>query len=321
MATTSPTQVQPSAAVEIERLGFDWKEISQFDLNRLDPERRVQVREPSHYAPRENVDQFAIQMGETVFPPIVVTADDWIVDGNTRVGARLKRKEKYTPALVLDASYTGASPKQQNMLHALAATLNAMGGERLSAKETRAVTIRLVSLGWKSEQIGRAIGVKASGVSAVKQELAAQDKLKRVGMDTNGALKGASLRALGNSQVLALNDVPFRELASLAADAGFNAKEIQTTAKAAKALGSDEAALETIKSLRDENKDRIQEHRLTGQGKPPASRKLRQWLGNVTKYVGHEHDLIETDPGNFDKHRETLDQAIAVLTEVRRLQG
>jgi hypothetical protein len=326
MAIASPTQPHFSPAItEIERLGFEWYEEAQYPLEKLDTtgkeNRRVQVREGKHYAPRETVQQFAVMMGETPFPPIVVTEDAFIVDGNTRIGARVLRKEKLTPAIVLRASFDAGSPKQKNLLHALAATLNSMGGVRLTAKETRDVTRRLVALGWKAEQIGRAIGIRAAGVTQVKQELAAETKLKHVGLDVNGAAKGASLRALGNKDVLVLNDVPYRELATLAVEAGFNASEIRSAAKAAKALGSDEEALETITALRQENKDRIREHDLTGHGRPPLSRRLRQWLGNVTKYQGHEQELVETDPSNHGKHTEVLDTAIAVLTEIRRLQG
>lgn len=317
-ATSAPAK--PTAVVEIERLGFGWTEVADYDLTRLSPDRRVQVRESTHYAPKDSVERYAIQMGEVAFPPIVVTSDDWIVDGNTRVGARLKRKEKFTPALVLDVAYKGGSEKQQAELHALAATLNQTNGVPLTAKETREVASKLVALGWKTEQIGRAIGAKPSTVTQVKREIAAATKLGRVGLDPNGAMKGASLRALGAEKVVALNDVPFRELASLAADAGFNAGEITGTAKELRDLGSDTGAVDRVKALRVEMGDRIKERELTGVGKPPKSRQLRQHLGFVTKFVGQEQELLETDPNVNAMHIEALTASIAVLTEVLRLQ-
>lgn len=320
MTSTSATQAKPTAAGEIERLGFDWTEVADFDLTRLSPDRRVQVRETKHYAPKENVEQFAVMMGETPFPPIVVTQDDWIVDGNTRVGAREKRKEKFCSAIVLDVPYTGASAKQQSMLHALAATLNQMGGERLTQREIREVAARLIQLDWKPEQIGRAIGVKQSTVTAVKREIQAADRLRKVGLDPNGAVKGASLRALGTKEPLALNDVPYRELATLAGDAGLNAGEITSTAKDARTTGSDDGALELISNLRAEYGDRIRDVELTGSGKPPVSRRLRQHLGFVTKFEGREQELLETDPQVNESHVQALRTSIAILTEVLRMQ-
>lgn len=320
MANTSATQTKPSAVVEIERLGFGWTEVAQFDLTRLSPEHRVQVREVTHYAPKETVEQFAIQMGESQFPPIIVTADDWIVDGNTRVGAALRRKAKFFPALVLDVKWGGASTKQLNELVMLAATLNAQGGVRLTAKESRAIAARGIALGWKTEQIGRAIGLAPAGVTAVKKEIEAAAKLQRVGLDSNGMIKGASLRALGSKDVLALNDVPFRDLAKLAGDASLNAGEIVSLAKEARKTGSDAGAVTLLTSQRTEMGDRIRERELTGVGKPPASRKLRQHLGFVIHYAGKEQELLETDPKVGSTHVETLTTAVAVLTAVLGMQ-
>jgi len=320
MANASATQSKPSAIVEIERLGFGWTEVADFDLTRLSIDRRVQVREIPHYAPKDAVERYAIQMGEVAFPPIVVTADDWIIDGNTRVGAKLRRKEKFSPAIVLDVAFQGASRKQENLLHGLAATLNAQNGVPLTPKEVRAVAQRLVEMGWKTEEIGRAIGLAPGGVTQVKKEIEAAAKLKRVGLDANGSVRGASLRALGAKDVVGLNDVPFRELATLATDAGLNASEISTTAKEARATGSDTGAVDVIAKLRTELGDRIQERRLTGVGKPPVSRQLRQHLGFVTKFAGREQELIETDPKVNETHVEALTNAIAVLTAVLGMQ-
>jgi hypothetical protein len=322
MAPPSTTQTKANPAiVEIERLGFGWTEVADFDLTRIDRQARsVQVREFVHYAPKDAVERYATQMGETAFPPIIVTADDWIVDGNTRVEAKLLRKEKFSPAIVLDVKWAGASHKQQNLLHALAATLNAMNGTPLTAQETRKAAARLVELGWKIEQIARAIGLAPGSVTAVKKEIEAAAKLERVGMDPNGSLKGASLRALGAKDVVGLNDIPFRELAKLSADAGLNASEITSTAKEAKATGSDTAAVDLLTKLRTEHGDRIRERELTGVGKPPVARQLRQHLGYVTKFAGREQELIETDPKVSAKHVETLENAIAVLNAVLEMQ-
>jgi len=320
MPTTPTTQTKPSAIVEIERLRFTYTEVGQFDLTQLDPSRRVQVREPQHYAPKDSVQRYAVQMGESIFPPIVVTSDGWIVDGNTRVGAKLFRKEKFSPAVVLDVAWRGSNTKQQDELVALAATLNATNGVPLTAKETREVASRLVSLGWKTEEIGRAIGLKAASVTQVKREIAAAAKLRRVGLDPNGAMRGASLRALGSLGVLELNDVPFKELATLSADAGLNAGEITGLAKEMKETGSDEGAIDRAHAVRTELGDRIKDQELTGVSKPPVSRQLRQHLGFVTKFEGHEQELIETNPEVGEAHIEALTKAVAVLSAVLEMQ-
>lgn len=316
----STTHAKPTAIVEIERLGFAWRQEPSYDLDRVSVERRVQVREITHYAPKDAVQRYAVQMGEVAFPPIVMTADDWIIDGNTRVGAKLQRKEKFTPAIVIEVGWENATAKQRAELAALAATLNQTNGVPLTSKESRDVARKLVELGWKTEQIGRAIGVKGSSVQAVKRELTAEDKLKRVGLDANGDVRGASLRALGAEKVVGLNDVPFKELASLAMDAGFNASEITQTAKELREISSDSGAIEHVQQLRTEMGDRIRERELTGVGKPPLSRQLRQRLGFITKYVGREHELLETDPNVGAIHIEALERSVEVLTNALQLQ-
>jgi hypothetical protein len=316
---TISTDLAPVVA-EIERLGFKWVEDSQFDLSKVSVDRRIQVREPKHYAPRDAVERYSIQMGHSKFPPIVMTSDNWIVDGNTRVGAALGRGNKFFPAVILDVNFGDATPKRQNELHALAATLNAQNGVPLTAKEVREVTVRFIALEWKAEQIARAVGVKLSGVTAIKKEIEAAARLRKVGLDPNGAMRGASLRALGTKEALGLNDLPYKELAKLAADAGLNATEIVTAAKQARSAGSDTGAADSLTGLRTEMNSRIRDKALTGRGKPPVSRQLRQHLGFVTKFVGRETDLVETDTTVKPMHVETIQNAINVLAAVLEAQ-
>ena len=315
------TTEKPTAIVEIERLGFSWTEVAQYDLEKLDTKRRVQVRGEGHYAPKDEVERYAIQMAHSQFPPIIVTEDDWIVDGNTRVGGSLERGNKFFPAIVLGVSFGKATEKQQDELHALAATLNSQNGRALDRKEARAVAAKLVNLNWKTDQIARAIGVQKNIVGAVKREIDAEKKLTKVGLDGNGALKGASLRALGQTPVLALNDAPYREVAQLAADAGLNQGEIVALAKSAKESGSDADALALIASTRAEFVDRIREHALTGAGKPPVARQLRQGMGWITKFAGTDPEsLVETNPVAIEAHVEALKQSISILTAVLTAQ-
>ncbi len=324
MPSTSTTQTEPIAVTEIERLGFTWTEVAQYDLSKLDPDtRRVQVREVGHYAPKDTRDRFAIQMKHSQFPAIVVTSDGYIVDGNTRIAACRLNETPFFPALVVGVDYMGrtTTEKQKNELVALAATLNANAGQPLTAKETREATGAFIELGWKADQIARAIGLRPASVTAVRKEIDAEAKLTRVGMDANGSLKGASLRALGAKDVLALNDVPFKELATLAADAGLNASEIVSAAKEARQTGSDVEQARVLGKLRAEFGDRIRTRVLTGTGRPPVSRQLRQHLGFVTKFAGREQELIETDPNVSPLHLETLDKVIAILTAVKEMQG
>jgi len=318
------TLAWPVQTTELQRLRFQVKEDPQVDtVSRVSKDRRIQCREADNYAKTDEVNSYAEQMGQSVFPPIIMTLDDYLLDGNTRVEAAKKRGDRFFPGLVIQENYATADPRRKLEFHMLAATLNNQNGRRQTTKEARKTLIDALKLGWRVEQIVRALGTKASEVTKVKWEVDARDRLETVGMK-NGQVRatGTSLRALGKPAVLALNFEPYRALASLAMDAGLNANEIITLAKEAKATGSDEAALERIAEVRLENDERIRNYTmLSGPSKPPVARQLRQHLGFVTKFAVNPGALVETNGPSMIQHQAALDTSIAVLTEVRRLQA
>src|SRR5262252_1555743 len=99
--------VDPSSLIEA-MLGLKPKLEADFDLTRIDPNERVQIRIDKNNAPKEMVTRFASQMTFSKFPPIVVTRDPKIVDGNTRYRARVERGERYAAALVIPVDYETA---------------------------------------------------------------------------------------------------------------------------------------------------------------------------------------------------------------------
>jgi ribosomal protein L29 len=319
----TPAQVPPSAMTEIKRLGYTFGEVAQFDLGLLSNERRVQVREVGHYAPKDAVARYAVQMGESQFPPIVVTRDFWLIDGNTRVGALLKRNTKFFAAIVVDVEYAGrtTTEKTQRQLRALALTLNSSHGEPLTPKEARDGARDLIALEWRADQIARALGLKPAVVGQVRKEIAAEDKLKKANFTPDLPLSPAALRALGAKDPLALTNAPFLGLALLAADAGFTANEVGTTAKDLRELDSENDMIQKLEALRTELGDRIRERKLTGKGKPAPARQLRQHLGYLLKWDEKTvHELLETDPAVNELAVTTLEKSIAVLTVLLEMQ-
>lgn len=306
------THVPPPATVEIERLGFTYDLVPQYDLSKLDPSsgRRAQVRDEKNYAPKEGVERFAVQMAHTEFPPIVVTADGWVVDGNTRTGAAAKRGVKFFPAYVLDIAWEKATENQRNDIRILGATLNAQNGQPLTPAEARRNTEACLARGWKVEQICRALGLKAAQVVGVKKEMDARAKLEVAG--TNG-IKGPALRALGEKTVLGLNNDPFKALAVLTAEAGLNAAEIRDLAKEAATSGSDEAAVARLQAAHAEMTERIRQHKLTGAGGPSLASQLKMRLSWIVKHAGTEAELVESNAAAIPEYLDNLRTAVGVL--------
>lgn len=343
--TAAAPTVEPTAAIrEIEQLGLTWRQEPSYDLTELSTDRRLQIRDshkivpkdaakprPEDYAPKVTVERFSVQMEYSQFPPIIVTEDAWIVDGNTRVGASLKRGQRFFPAYVINAYWDAPhNAREQNLLRVLASTLNSNSGEPLSPDEVRRNVRYCLDLQLTTEQIARRYGLAIGKITQVRRELDASRKLDRLGLRSNGqsGLRAASLRALGHGATLALNDAPYRALATLARDAGLNATEIQDVAKLARETGSDTAALDVLASQRSEMAERIKERELTGVGKPPLVRQLRQHLGFInryaeksgTEYAGRFGELVERNPDWVEAHMDALESAMATLSLVIEAQ-
>lgn len=305
-----------SQITEIERLGLNYTEVSSFPLEKVDIERRrIQVRETQHVAPRESVKRFAEQMSTTEFPPIVMTGDNYIADGNTRVEAARTRKVTFLPAFVLDP-YESATPQVQKKIQALAATLNCQAGVALTVAERRKAVPGLLFLNWKVEQIRRALGLTTAVVSQVKKEIEAKAKLDKLGMEVDPNKEMILLRGLGAGAVIGLNDRPYHELALLSRDASLRIKEVAELAHKMREVGSDDAALEVVARKRRELHDRIIEHGLTGNGRPSTASIMRQRLGYVIKFEGTEELLIERNPDNVRNYLDIMTRSIRVLEKV-----
>jgi len=311
------------AEKEIADLGFTYATEAQYDLDKIDANKTVQVRNAAHVAPKESVERFRVQMPHTAFPPIVVTRDGYLVDGNTRVAARRADKQKFYGALVLDVDYKGKATTQAQVakLQILAATLNTNAGQALDKREQRAAVEVGIEFGLTNHQIEQRYGVKASVINLVKREMEGTARLTRLGMDPNAGLTKTALRALGAKPTLVLHDAPYRLVARHAVAAGLNSTEINALVKSASVLGSEAEQVAYLGVQATLDRDRIEQRHLTGDSHPMPSRTLRQHLGFVNKYADNPLALLETDSANVPAAVAAVKTALSVLTVLLEAQG
>jgi hypothetical protein len=293
----------------------------KFDTTKIDPEGRVQVRIDKNNAPREMVERFAGQMAFSDFPPIVVTEDARIIDGNTRYKARLQRNERYTPALVVPVSWDKADNETKVRLEYLGLALNNSNGKALDRVERRRMVRDALALNMSTKQIATTVGFPTNVINNIRKEVEAEAKVALVGKEElidadKPVLRDAALRALGKA--VDLNNEPFAELAQLTADAGFNASEVAAMAASIRDTGSDQLGLERIERERDANAQRIADRKRGGNGYPPASRALRQRLGFID--AKDAQALVETNREKMDDHLAAIEAAIEKLTTAAELQ-
>lgn len=295
--------------------GHKARQIDEYDLTAVDPAGRVQVRIDKNNAPKEMVERFASQMAFSVFPPIVVTEDNRIIDGNTRVAARRKREERFCTALVVPVSWDEGDGAQRIQIEYLGLALNNSNGKALDRIERRKMVKDALEMGMSPRQVQVSVGFPLNVVNGIRHEIAGEHKLGRVGL-TDIKLRDATLRALGRASEM--NDDPFRELAVLTADAGFSAAEIKALAASVRETGSDQLGIERIGREREANAQRIADRKRGGDGHPPASRKLRQHLGFILKQ--EPAALLETNVEQMAEHTEMISDSIDVLQDLLAAQ-
>ena len=284
----------------------------EYDLTRLAEKDRLQIRIDKNNAPKEMVIRFAEQMAYSAFPPIVVTADDRTVDGNTRVAAYRRRDQRFAPALVIPISYDDAEPEMQLRLQFLGHALNNSNGKTLDRVERRAMAREAIALGMSDRQIAQTTGFPTTIVAGARHEMIAESRMAELGIEV-GDLKiaDASLRALGRAANL--NDAPFKALAELTRDAGLSAGDIKTLATSVRETGSDALGLERIDREREDRALQIADRKAGRAGKPPVARQLRQRLGFVLNHTAEA--LVERSRDDMAGHLEKLEQAVEVLNQ------
>jgi len=289
-----------------------------FDLTTINPD-RVQVRLDKNNAPIEMVKRFAEQMSFSVFPPIVVTKDHRITDGNTRYRARQKRGDRFAPALVIPISYDEADDDMKTRLEYLGLALNNSNGKPLDRAERRKMVREALELGMSVEQVVYTVGFPASTVAGIQKELAGETKLEQVGLkqhDEPAPVGDAVLRALGRAATL--EDQSFTEVAKLTIDAGLGATEIKALAASVREAGSTTLAVERVAREREANAQRIADRAHGETGQPPASRLLRSRLSFI---IGRQATaLVEWNREMMGEHLELVEQAVVQLEKVASLQ-
>lgn len=308
-----PDEARMTATL-IKRLGFDW----ELDLRYPTPDpsaKRIQIRQEQHYSPKAEVTKYAASMARNdAFPPIVVTQDGYVLDGNTRAEAARKNKYPTIPAFVLDLDYEGASEPVVRRMRLLGAGFNARHGRGIDRQEiTDAVLAVGTGTDYDASRIAQLLGVSAGLVQGVLSEQRARERAGKLGMHVNGSVPASQLRRLGQAP---LNDKPFLALLQLTQDAGLSVGEINELIKEIKAAGSDEAAMELINRQRAERRGQIAEYAAVGKSRPAHSSQLRQSLGFVLKHEDNPTALVELNPTLAETHRQIVTRAIQVLTVI-----
>jgi hypothetical protein len=313
-----------AAQEQLEAYGFKSRYVPAYELAQLSPERRLQVRD-SHKAEGFANKRLAAQYGNQLkhgvdgWPPIIVTEDKWLVDGNTRTGGCLTVERPVFPALVVEGEYGKMPPAQRFRLESLFGTINQKNGARLSPSELNDYLKHQVRNGATKEQLEQRYGVSQSAISNAQREVRFEKRADEVGYD-NDDIKSTVKRELARGPIMDnLSNEEFKAFTTLSIDAGLEPKEISETFKEIRAE-EPAARANKIAQLRQDNEERIVNLQTTGKAAQGNAQQLRRYLGWIVKFTDSPHELIETNPDVIDKHTEAIETAITVLQGVLNAQ-
>ena len=181
----------------------------------------------------------------------------------------------------------------------------------------------LLNLGYTNRSIQAKLGLNPSQVSRLKSELDGEQRLATLGLNMAPHTQRNVIQAFGGPSARVLNDAPFRSLVKLTQDAGLTSREINAHAQAAKAAGSDTAALDYLDTVRSDLSEAIASMATAGvPTRPTPVGKVRDACRRVASlcdatinpsiYRDHTNGVVETV--------QLLDDALACLQAIRGVQ-
>jgi ParB-like chromosome segregation protein Spo0J len=268
----------------VEALLNSWK--LTFDLDPAFPIAKLkfqgstQIRQEAHRAPTTMVEQFETHLKHgAVFPPILITTNNEVVDGNTRVAAFRRAGHKTI------AAYRVKFP-QHNLAKMIGAAVNQFGGARLADDEIIAAAEAMISEGYGEDAIARALGKSPTMVRNVRREREYRAAAERLGVD-----KLLLSRELQRTLAGISHDAPFKAAVELVARAKPSRKDANALVEKIADTRSDADAIALIQKVEESWGPVV--------GPPPhrksqSNTKAKKALGLVQQVLA-----ISTDPGDL----------------------
>ena len=293
-------------------LGFDFEQ--EYPLKKIDAEYEdAQVREPLHRAPQETTEEFTTQMrgqlqqGRVLFPPLVLTHNGRLIDGNTRKAAAERNGLESFPAYLVKLD----RPDQGKVL---GAALNQMGGRRLTAEEAFAAAEKMMRDGSSDEAIARTLGRSVESVRNYRRERRYKEAAERTGVKDLPVTRSVQ-RVVAD----VTHDEPFRAAVQLAAETKATKKDVQELVREVGDARSEREELEVIERHRK---------KLKPSGPPPprkaahtAAKKAGQKLDALLAVVAPAAELApaalrdDLEP-KWQRTRDLADQVLAAFAEL-----
>lgn len=229
--------------MQVEAVLNGWNlqyELVEFPLEQIRTDPTQQVRETTHIANPEVVEEYLTQhRNGAQFPAIVLRAPGIMLDGNTRTAMARKAGLTAFPAYVVQIP-------SGDLAQALGAQLNQMGGVRLTSSEAYEAAINMMTnLKFTDAQVGAAVGRSGQQVRQWRQTLEAAAHAQRVGIDI-GKVPTSQHKVLARI----VQDAPFKHAVDLAATRKVPYSELERIVKEVESATSEAEAIAVVDRAR-----------------------------------------------------------------------
>ena len=313
---TKASELPPYAqayVARIESFGFGWKFVEDYPLGTVD--KRVQVRDIKERAPVFETSTYkqALKRGDQ-FPPVIQTADRYLVDGATRTEATRELGWTTFPTFILDTKYSNAPDSVRNRLSELGTGFNAVHGKRMSAANFAMIIDTIAVESDTPKDIARRLSINESRANTLLNAAKAKHRATRLGVTLNGTLTNSHLRFFGGKGDK-LTDPVFKAFIQLAQDAHLTIPATNELSKRLTATGTEHERLDLLAAEERAYRSVID----GGAVNPTPAARLRQSLGYLIRQ--NPDQLAEQDPHASKLHRDSLRDAMVALEAVVNAQA
>lgn len=311
----------PNAQLTAQRMaltGFPERTWS-YDINtpRADPTKVMQVRDIKSTTKRSRVSDYAIAMKPFVsdrsgltFPPVIFSADGWLIDGNHRSDAAEQLGWLTFPAFTVNFRYENQAEAILKQFLELATLCNVSHGDNLDRENLARIIERLATDDSSASDLGKRLGVQRSTVQSILWARTARLRAVRLGVPYESEhISRTHLADLGR-QDTAFNDDVFAALLDLTLKGKLKSGEQKAVIRQILQVKNDPGKLSLIRTELT-GRDGIVRNRAT---RPSPAAQLRQALGKVN--APDPGEMIEPVQGNWKAHKTAARTAIGQLEKM-----
>ena len=297
----------------IESFGFKWRFVAEHRLG--DIARRVQVRDIEKLAPTGDVNNYAQAMRRgDQFPPVFMTADGYLVDGNTRTESANKIGWRTFPTFELEVLYEQAPDSVKRQLKYLGSGFNLTHGRGMNTANLMHIIDDLALEDDTPREMARRLHINENTANTLLNAAKARKRAQRLGIKLDNRLTNSHLKLFGGKSQL-YTDPVFAALVQLSQDARLSIAATTDLARRITVAGTENERLTILADERQGYQDVI----VGGAGRPSRAAKLRQSLGYLIGAADAE-ELAELEPAAATGHVTMLIAASRRLTEVIEAQ-